>query len=144
MSQMLYFIIGIILLALAFGIVNTMLMAVMERTRELGMLMAVGLHKAKIFGMIVLETILLSVQGAILGMALGWLTIRYLSQTGINLSQFSSGLSSFGIGEHLYPALDPNQYPLIAGLVLLTALLAAIYPAIKALSLKPAAAIREV
>ena len=54
-----YILLGIILLALAFGIVNTMLMIVFERTRELGMLMAVGMSKARIFRMIMLETIFL-------------------------------------------------------------------------------------
>lgn len=143
-SQILYFVILIILLALAFGIINTMLMAVMERTRELGMLMAVGLNKTRVFTMIVLETIFLSLQGAILGMGIGWLTINYLSERGINLSQFSEGLASFGIGDKIYPVLDPSQYPTIAVLVLITALVSAIYPAIKALSLKPAEAIRAV
>jgi len=61
---MYYFIfVGIIMLALAFGIINTMLMAILERTKELGMLMAIGMNHRRIFKMIMLETIFLTVVG---------------------------------------------------------------------------------
>ena len=55
--------IGIILLALLFGIINTMLMAVLERTKELGMLMAIGMNKFRVFNMILMETVMLSIFG---------------------------------------------------------------------------------
>ena len=60
----------IILAALAFGIVNTMLMAVLERTKELGMLMAIGMNRRKIFSMIMLESIFLSIVGGFAGMVI--------------------------------------------------------------------------
>lgn len=143
-TQMLYFIMLIILLGLAFGIINTMLMAVMERTRELGMLMAVGMSKAKVFRMVIIETTFLALQGAVFGLLIGWLTIQYLGTYGINLANLSEGLSSFGYSEKVYPMLANFHYPVIAGLVFLTAILSAIYPAIKALKLKPAEAIRAI
>jgi len=58
----------IILLALGFGIVNTMLMVVLERIKELGMLMAVGMAKLKVFGMIMLETVLLTLTGGVIAL----------------------------------------------------------------------------
>ncbi len=64
--------VGIILLALMFSIVNTMLMAVLERGKELGMLMAVGMTKQKVFSMIMLETICLTMLGGPLGLLLSW------------------------------------------------------------------------
>ena len=143
-TEVLYFILVIILLGLAFGILNTMLMAVMERTRELGMLMAVGLNKPKVFKMVVIETIFLSLQGAVFGMLIGWGTINYFGNYGINLASFAEGLASFGYSDKIYPVLDDFHYPVIAGMVILTAVLSAIYPAIKALKLKPAEAIREI
>ncbi len=142
-TQMLYFILIIILLGLAFGILNTMLMAVMERTRELGMLLAVGMDKLSVFRMVILETIFLSIQGGILGLLISSGTIKYFGEQGINLGAFSEGMASFGYTDKIYPVLDFYHYPLIAGLVILTALLSAIYPAWKALKLNPAEAIRH-
>ena len=69
-DQIMYIIIGIILLALMFGIINTMLMAVLERQREFGVMMAIGMNKARIFLMIVLETLLLTCAGIPLGILL--------------------------------------------------------------------------
>ena len=61
--------IGIIMLALAFGIINTMMMTILERTKELGMLMAIGMNRKKIFSMIMLETVFLTLVGAVTGYA---------------------------------------------------------------------------
>lgn len=143
-TQLLYFIMVIILLGLAFGIMNTMLMAIIERTRELGMLMAVGMSKNQVFRMVITETIFLSIQGGIIGILIGFGTIEYFGNQGISVAAFSEGLSSFGYGDKIFPLLEFYNYPIIAGLVILTALLSAIYPAWKALKLNPAEAIREI
>ncbi|MFD2516776.1 ABC transporter permease [Salinimicrobium flavum] len=139
-----YIITGIILLALTFGIVNTMLMSVLERIRELGMLMAIGLNKLKIFLMIMLETLYLSLIGCPVGLLIGWLTIKILGNYGINISMFSEGLSSYGFSPVIYPALDDQKYGIVAIMCLITALLSAIYPAYKALQLNPSEAIRKI
>lgn len=139
-----YILTGIILLALTFGIINTMLMSVLERIRELGMLMAIGLNKHKIFLMIMLETFYLTLVGAPLGLLIGWLTVTLLGKTGINISMFSEGLASYGFSSMIYPALDSQNYFIIASMCLITALLSAIYPAYKALQLNPSEAIRKI
>tara|TARA_R110000868_G_scaffold4211_2_gene26401 strand:- start:2 stop:1219 length:1218 start_codon:yes stop_codon:yes gene_type:complete len=139
-----YIISGIILLALTFGIINTMLMSVLERIRELGMLMAIGLNKRKIFIMIMLETIYLTVIGAPIGLLVGWLTVTVLGKTGINLSMFSEGLASYGFSSIIYPDLDHDKYVIIVTMCLITAILSAIYPAYKALQLNPSEAIRKI
>ena len=139
-----YIISGIILLALTFGIINTMLMSVLERIRELGMLMAIGLNKRKIFLMIMLETFYLAVIGSPIGLLVGWLTVTVLGKTGINISMFSEGLASYGFSSMIYPALDQEKYVIIATMCLITALLSAIYPAYKALQLNPSEAIRKI
>ena len=139
-----YIISGIILLALTFGIINTMLMSVLERIRELGMLMAIGLNKRKIFLMIMLETIYLTLIGAPIGLLTGWLTVTILGKTGINLSMFSEGLASYGFDSMIYPALDFDKYVIIVTMCLITAILSAIYPAYKALQLNPSEAIRKI
>lgn len=139
-----YIITGIILLALTFGIVNTMLMSVLERIRELGMLMAIGLNKLKIFLMIMLETLYLSLIGCPVGLLIGWLSVKILGNYGINISMFSEGLTSYGFSPVIYPALDDQKYVIVAIMCLITALLSAIYPAYKALQLNPSDAIRKI
>lgn len=139
-----YIISGLILLALTFGIVNTMLMSVLERIRELGMLMAIGLNKSKIFFMIMLETIYLTLMGCPIGLLMGWLTVTILGRTGIDMSMFSEGLASYGFSSMIYPALDQEKYMIIVTMCLITAILSAIYPAYKALQLNPSEAIRKI
>lgn len=144
MSQMLFIFVGIILLGLSMGIVNTMLMAVLERTRELGMLMAVGMSKSRVFRMIVIETFFLTCVGAPIGLLLAWATIHYTGSQGINLGMFSSGLENFGYDTIIRPMLDSSYYAQIGMMVVMAALLSAIYPALKALKLKPVEAIRKI
>jgi ABC-type lipoprotein release transport system permease subunit len=144
MKQILYIIIGIILLALSFGIINTMLMAVLERKRELGMLMSVGMNKTKVFTMIVVETLFISLVGGPLGVLLGFVTITYFGSAGIDLSVVGKGLEEFGISTMIYPKLESSFYLNVTIMVMIAALLASIYPAIKALQLKPAEAVRAI
>lgn len=141
-DEMLYLLMVIILLALVFGITNTMLMAILERVRELGVLMAVGMKQGRVFAMVILETLLLSIVGGALGMLLGWATIAITGHVGINLASVSEGLSSFGVSSVLYPTLPTAAYPKVAGLIILTALISAVYPGIKAVRLQPVDAIR--
>jgi len=137
MSASLKVLIIIIMSALAFGIVNTMLMAVLERIRELGMLMSLGMKRIKVFLMIMFETIYLSTVGGPVGLLVGYLTIAYLGKEGIDLTNYSQGLEAIGYESVLYPTLQPLDYFQIVVGVVLTAFLASIYPAWKAIKLKP-------
>ncbi len=139
-----WIIIIIFMLALIFGIINTMLMAVLERYKELGMLMAIGMNKVKIFFMIVLETFLLSAVAAPIGLGLGIFTVYLLQDKGIDLSAFAEGLERFGMDTTIYPALEVALYLKISIAVFCTALLASIYPARKAVKLKPVEALHKV
>lgn len=143
-DQYMLIIFTIILLALVFGIINTMVMATLERYRELGVLMAIGLNKKKLFSMIVLETLLMTVIGCLIGLPLAWLTIRITGTEGINLSRFSEGLAMYGYGNIVYPQLETYYYCQVAAMATAATLLASIYPAYKAIQLKPAAAIRKI
>jgi putative ABC transport system permease protein len=134
-------IVGIVLLALLFSIINTMLMAVLERVHELGMLMAVGMNRRKVFMMIMLETIFLSLVGGPVGLLLARSSIAYFSHAGINLGNAAYG--DFGFSNLIYPSLEAVEYLRVTIMVIVMALLAALYPARKALSLKPADAIRK-
>ena len=83
----------IILGALGFGIVNTMLMVILERTREIGMLMAIGMTKQRVFIMIMLETIFLALVGAFIGEVLSVILIQYFGTTGIDISSMAEALT---------------------------------------------------
>ncbi len=136
-------ILAIFMLALAFGIVNTMLMAVLERQRELGMLMCIGMNRRRVFRMIMTETLLLTFLGSAAGVFLGWLTIRLTAESGINLAPLiGSDFEDFGFGNRVYPEFDAAMFSTIAILVFATGLLSAIYPAVKALKLNPVESIR--
>lgn len=132
----------IILIALAFGIINTMLMAVLERTREIGVLMAVGMNKIRVFGMVMLETLLLTLIGTPVGLFAAWLFILWLGRAGINLSFAEQVMQDFGYGSVIYPFLPLGSVFQIIRLVILTAIVSAIFPAWRALRLRPVEAIR--
>lgn len=144
MASMLKILIIIIMSALAFGIINTMLMAVLERIRELGMLMALGMKRTKVFLMIMVETIYLSTVGGPVGLFIGYATISYLGKVGIDLTDYSEGLEAIGYNSILYPLLQPMDYVQIVIGVIMTAFLASIYPAWKAIKLKPIDALHTI
>ena len=134
--------IGIIMLALAFGIINTMLMAILERTKELGMLMAIGMNHNRIFKMIMLETIFLTMVGAIVGMFSGWIIIQTLGKTGIHFSAWGEGFEAIGFAAIVYPEVNFDFFIFITIMVISTAILSSILPARKALKLNPVEALR--
>ena len=133
---------AIILFALLFGITNTMLMSVMERVREFGVLMAIGMKRRRVFAMIIIETILLSLVGGVIGIILASISIALVGDVGINLSAFTEGFTAYSISPVLYPILPISFYISISLMILITAIFSAFYPAIKAIKLKPAQAIR--
>lgn len=134
----------VIMLALVFGIINTMLMAVLERIKELGMLMAIGMNKLRVFSMILLEAMLLGLISTPIGLLLGWLTIGYVREHGIDLSAYSEGMASYGLSQVVYFDIEPVAYFQMAAGVFLTSVLAAIYPALKAVRLRPVEALQRI
>jgi ABC-type lipoprotein release transport system permease subunit len=142
MGVYMYMVVVIILLALCFGIINTMLMVVLERVKELGMLMAVGMNKLRVFSMIILESIFLSFTGGIIGIIFGYLISLYFSKVGLDLSVWGEGLSAMGFSPIIYPVIDFETLIITSALVILTGIISALYPAFKALRLNPAESIR--
>ena len=142
MDFMMYIFVIIILLALGFGIVNTMLMVILERVKELGMLMAVGMNKFRIFSMIVLETIFLSLVGGVIGIGLAVGLTAITNETGVDLSLWADGLNAAGFDSVIYPEIGFDSVIAVTVLVIITGILSAIYPARKAIKLNPAEAIR--
>ncbi len=144
MGLMNYIFIVVILFSLAFGIINTMLMSVLERVEELGMLMAIGMNRLRVFLMIMLETVMLSLTGGVVGVILSSALVSYLNKAGLDFSTGGNNemMESLGYASVVYPQVNISYYFGVTGLVILTGILSAIYPAIKALGLNPADAIR--
>jgi putative ABC transport system permease protein len=144
MVQQFYLIFGIIILAaLAFGIINTMLMVVLERTKELGMLTAIGMNKKKVFSMIMLESVFVSQIGGVAGMAFSFVAISVTSKTGIDLSQYAQGFEALGYSAKVYPQITAGFFGIVTVLIIITGILSSVYPALKALKLNPVEAIRN-
>ncbi len=137
-----YIIMGVIFFALAFGIINTMLMSVLERIKELGMLMAIGMNKKRVFNMIMLETVFLTIVGSIAGMIIGGALIVIFGKTGMNFASVQEGFEAFGWSAMVYPNIDISFFFGVTIMVIIIAILSSIIPARKALRLNPVEAIR--
>ncbi len=132
----------IVMGALTFGLVNTLVTAVMERVRELGMLRALGMRRGTVIAQVVIESMLTMVIGIAVGVALGLLGYLWLAD-GIDLSAFAEGMEMTGIKPELVPKLWPQDIYLVAGLSLVLGFLASIYPARRAVKIQPLDAMRR-
>ena len=134
----------IIMLALAFGIINTMLMAILERVREVGMLVALGMSKMRLFFLILYETIFLTLAGSPFGLLFAWIAITYFNRKGMDLSGMGEEMmSSYGFTNVIYPEFPFDKVMEMLMIVLATAILSSLFPAIKALRLRPVEALRK-
>lgn len=134
---------GIFMLAMGFGIINIMLMSVFERTQEFGVLMAVGMQKYQILGLILMESFWLGICGGTLGL-LGCIgLIQILQLTGLPLGSMAEGLGAYGVDTVLYPHVSVAEYVTIFITVVLSALIAALYPARQILKQHPVDAMAE-
>jgi putative ABC transport system permease protein len=137
---------SIFFLLAVMGIVNTMLMAIIERTRELGMLMAVGMRPDQVVGLIVTEAASLAGASLVLGGALAVPLLWYLQVHGLNMGGNGGAVSLAGVvvGPLWYGRQDFTVYTQAALGLAVTALLSALYPALRAAHFRPAAALRKV
>lgn len=133
----------IIWTALALGIVNTMLMSVLERTKELGVLMAIGMGKWKITQMIFIETFILTAIGVPIGIFLTILTVGYWGDVGIDLSVANAAVADFGYSTMIYPVVKQSFYFQVIIQVILVSFISTIFPVIRALKLEPIKAINK-
>ena len=144
LSSFLYIFMLIVLSGLSFGIINTMLMAILERKKEIGMLMSIGMTKIYIFLMICFETVFLSLVAIPFSLMITYFTVDYFSVSGIDLSVVGSGLENFGVGTILYLKLPIEYYLNLSLLVILISSISSIFPAIRALKINPVEATKSI
>jgi ABC-type lipoprotein release transport system permease subunit len=133
----------VIFLALSFGLVNTLVMAVFERIREIGLMLALGMRPSMILVQVLTETFLLLSVGLAAGNLAAFATIAWLSD-GIDLSGVSEGLAMMGVANVLYPSLRLSDVLLADIIVIVLGLLAGLSPAWRAARLQPVEAIAKV
>ena len=131
-----------VFVAMAFGIANVLLMAVHERTREIGVLMSVGMARWRVVAMIVAESMIITLGGLAAGLALA-LAGTFALRDGIDLSRWSEGLAFFGVAARVVPVIRPQDFVDPAWVAVLTAVLASAWPAWRAARLRPAEAVRQ-
>jgi ABC-type lipoprotein release transport system permease subunit len=134
---------AVVFVAMIFGIANALLMAVYERVREFGVLRALGLQARRLVALVMLESLLLTLWGTALGLAIGWGLVLWVGEVGLDLSRFSEGLRQFGVGTTIYPRLEWEDAVSPALLAATTAFIAALWPAWKTARLRPAEALRR-
>lgn len=138
-------IIGIVFGVVAIGVMNTLLMAVMERIREFGIMMALGTRPAAIVRVVVYEAIVLTVIGMIAGYLAGAAIVLYYASAGIDLSRYAAGITTIpGLTGLIYPELATASVVFPAATLFVLSLAATLYPAWKAARLNPVEAIRHV
>jgi ABC-type lipoprotein release transport system permease subunit len=141
-----YGMIGILVVVVSFGIFNTILMAVLERKREFGVVLALGLRPRAIFRIVYIESILLAGVGLVLGLLVAIPLALYLQTHPISLANNEEMVAAFEMvgAEPLLSAKLVASNPLFSGLtILVVALVAALYPALRASRGKPVDVLRS-
>jgi ABC-type lipoprotein release transport system permease subunit len=127
---------------MAFGIANVLLMAVHERTREIGMLRAMGMPRRDVIALVVLESLLVTFVGLAIGVALA-LAGTFALRDGIDLSAFAEGLAAYGVAPRIAPVLRARDLVMPLVVAGITAGLASLWPAVRAARFLPAEALRR-
>jgi ABC-type lipoprotein release transport system permease subunit len=136
MQAFVYIWLWIMFVLMAIGIVNTQLMAVFERTREFGLLEALGMQPRLILAEVLLESVILIGVGIAIGMAASAATIAALYR-GVDLGLLAQGAEFFGAGHILRPQLAPTQFIEMSALIWVLGVVTAVWPALKAAKSSP-------
>lgn len=143
-NGMIFVVVVIVLTVVAAGILNTLMMSIVERTREFGLLMAIGTKPGQVILLVALESFFITSLGAVLGMIFGIALTAYAARDGIDLSSFVSTFSNFLIGARVYPQVDWFYISIFLGVVMGANVLVSLYPAWRASRLDPVEAMRQV
>jgi putative ABC transport system permease protein len=135
---------GLLIIVVAFSILNTFLMAIFERTREFGVLMAIGTTPKRLTKVLLIESMTMTMIGIFTGVIIGILITYYFQVQGIDFSGSSELLSQFGISGRMYPKLSLLSVSIGPFMVLFFTFFAALYPALKVRRLRPVEAMTAI
>ncbi len=136
-DSMMFIFFAIIFITVIFSVANTMIMAIMERYHELGVMKCIGTRPLNIFIMITSEAVNMGIAGLSAGFAVSMILVGIFSVTGIDLSLFSESMRIWGTGSVIYPLVMMKDIISSAVIVFMTAVIASVYPAVKAARIKP-------
>ncbi len=134
----------ILIVVVAFSILNTFLMAILERTKEFGVMLALGVKPARLLKLVLMESTFMTLAGVVIGGIAGVFVTLWFVTHGINLAGASEILKEYGMSGVVYPKLSMISALAGPGAVLLITMVAALYPAFKVMKLLPAEAIKSV
>lgn len=134
----------ILVVVVAFSILNTFLMSIFERTREFGVMLAIGTTPGRLMKLLLLESTVMTLVGIIIGIIAGSLITWYFQVHGIVISGTSDIMSQFGIPERMYPQLSLRSIVIGPGVVLIITFMTALYPALKVRRFHPVEAMKAV
>jgi len=131
----------ILILVVAFSILNTFLMAIFERTKEFGVLMAIGITPGRLTKLLLIESVSMTMVGIVIGTFIGSLITWYFQIHGLDIAGSSEILRQYGISGRMHPQLSLLSAVSGPTAVLLITFLAALYPALKVRKLRPVEAL---
>jgi ABC-type lipoprotein release transport system permease subunit len=137
-----WFMYGLLIILVAFSVLNTQLMSVLERTHEFGVITALGVKPRKLASLVMLETALMALIGLVIGLAIGWMIASYLNIAGFHYPGMEEMAEKFNLPDRVYPSVTFFSMILGPGVVFLFCLLAAVYPALRLFRLQPVEAMR--
>ncbi len=139
----LYIFLGVVLFIILAGELNTLLLSMLDRTREFGVLMAIGTTRRQIGMLLITEAGIIGLVGIALGILLGYLIILLTGLVGIDLSILLGSTSRFYVDPLIYPQLKLDDLGITAAAIFLASVISGIYPAWRASLLQPVEAIRN-
>jgi ABC-type lipoprotein release transport system permease subunit len=139
-----WFMYGVLIILVAFSVMNTQLMSVLERTREFGVITALGIKPRKLASLVMLETALMASLGLLIGLVLGWMLAMYFNSVGFSYPGMEEMAAKFNLPSQMYPSVTFFSMLLGPSVVFLFCLLAAIYPSLRLFRLQPVEAMRAV
>ncbi len=139
-----FFMYGILVILVAFSVLNTQLMSVLERTHEFGIVMSLGLRPGRLGRLVMLETALMGLMGLVIGAITGTIFTTWFTVNGLSIPGMEEMAAMFNLPARIYP--DVTFGTAIAGPLIVYAftLLAAVYPALRLHRLHPVEAMRVV
>ena len=137
-----FFMYGVLVVLVAFSVLNTQLMSVLERTHEFGITMALGIAPGRLGRLVFLETAMMGLLGLGLGALLGGIVTEWFGYTGFSYPGMEEMAAKFNLPSRFYPQATPLTLFLGPVFVFLGGMLAAIYPALRLHRLHPVEAMR--